>query len=118
MMTLNHLLPRSFLHCIFHFLYYSLFKLCGVVHFLCDNYMSSFVHFLCCGQAFYHVLDFDNACNFFSSLHLLSLLHMLIVLVVFISIVCSHYLCHIPCFCHVQRYLPCLNFLSTIMFHV
>ncbi len=113
-----------FLHCIFHFLYYSLFKLCGVVPFLCDSYMSSFVHFLCCGQAFYHVLDFDNACNFF-----LPPLFSIIAFIVFVThahclcctpcfIVCPHYLCHIPCFCHIQRYLPCLNFLFAMMFHV
>ncbi len=127
MMALNHLSSPycldQFFHCIFHFLYYSLLKLCGVVRFLCDNYMSSFVHFLCCGQAFYHILDFDDACNIFLSplffiFAFMSLPHTFIVFVVLlVFVVCPHYICHIPCFWHVQRYLPCLNFLSAIMYH-
>jgi hypothetical protein len=83
-MTLNHLLssylPRSFLHCIFHFLYYSLFKLCWSTSFslwqlyeLICSFSLLWSSFLSCSR-FWRCLKFFFATTFF---HL-----------------CIHYLCY------------------------
>jgi len=93
------------LHCSFHFLYYSLLRLCGVVCFLCDNYMSLFVHFLCCGQAFYQVLEFDDACNIF--LPPLFFIFAFIVFATHAHCLCCARFCLVP-----SLYLPHSMFLS------